>query len=316
MKNILKLFLLLIVFIQILNARLIDLTIKEKQFIQNHPSITLGTDKGWEPYTIENIDGSITGYDADVLKLINNITGANFIIKRGSWNNLTKEVKEKKIEGLSTGVINDAQKKYLVFSKPYLVLTKMIFTNSNNKKPLNNISDLKGKIFVVNKNNPESIRIANNIKGIKLLKLDSTKEIINAVTTGKADAMLGNAAMIYILTKQGNPYLIPTIVLDEKPLELVFSLRKDLHIATSIMNKALNYIGEQKLLELKQYWFKINRNLNLNTNKNLKFTNKEKEYINKIDNITMCVAPHWMPFEKIDEENKYKGIGADIINII
>ena len=315
MKSVLKLFLLLIVSIQILNATLIELTIKEKQFIKNHPTITLGTDKGWEPYTIENTDGSITGYDADVLRLINNITGANFILKRGRWNELTQEVKDKKIEGLSTGVINETQKKYLVFSKPYLILTKMIFINSKNKKSIKSVNDLKGKTFAVNKNNPESIRIANNIKGIKLLKLDNTKKIINAVTTGQADAMLGNAAMVYILTKQGNPYLIPSIILDDKPLELVFSIRKDLHIATSIINKALNNIGEQKLLERKQYWFKITSNSKLKPN-TLKFTNPENKYIHKIDNITMCVSPSWMPFEMIDEQGKYKGVGADIIKII
>ena len=310
-----KLFLIIIFFTTILNATSITLTQEEKEFIKSHPIITLGTDKGWEPYSIENADGTISGYDVDVLNLINNLTGSNFVIKRGNWKELNQEVKDKKIEGLSTGVINDEKSKYLVFSKTYLVLTKMIFTNINKKVPITTLEDLEGKVFAIYKSNAVANKIANSIKGIKLLKLDSVKDVINAVTTGKADAMLGNAAMVYILSKQGNPYLKPSIILDEKPLNLVFSIRKDLYIATSIIDKALDTIGEHKLLELKQYWFKINSNLLRKAKNNLSLTNEENQYLLEKQEVKMCIDPSWMPFEKLDKNGNHIGMSADFFKI-
>jgi signal transduction histidine kinase len=191
----------------------------------------------------------------------------------------------------------------------------MIFTNINSKFSFKTVDDLKDKIIAVNENNPESIRIINNIKGIKLLKLNSTKEVINAVTTGQADAMLGNAAMFYILNKQGNPFLKPSIILDEKSLDLVFSFSKDLTPAVTIVNKALDIIGKQKLLELKKYWFEgiVEKN---NKSKNIThLLNKQIQYLEKKQFITMCIDPNWMPFEKFDKDGNHIGISKDYFNL-
>ena len=75
----------------------INLSVKEKQFLKNNPEITLGSDAGWAPYVIQNKDGSISGYDADVLILINQISGANFQLKLGQWGDLNNEAEKNKL---------------------------------------------------------------------------------------------------------------------------------------------------------------------------------------------------------------------------
>jgi len=44
---------------------------------------------------------------------------------------------------------------------------------------------------------------------------------------------------------------------------------------------------------------------------NLKFTQKEQNYLKEKQNITMCISPDWMPYEKFDTEGKHAGISAD-----
>ena len=47
----------------------------------------------------------------------------------------------------------------------------------------------------------------------------------------------------------------------------------------------------------------------------INFTKKEKEYLKQKKQITMCVDPDWMPFEKI-ENSKHIGIASDYIKLI
>lgn len=289
----------------------VELTKKEKDFLVRNPTIILGTDKDWEPYTILNSNGTITGYDASVLKLINELTGSNFVIKRGKWSELKQEVKDKKIHGLSTGSVSGSGYTYMNFSNPYLKLEKIVFTNSKNKKKIKRIEDLKGKIFAIDKNNLVSSSFARNIEGVKVLETNSAKEAISAVTNGEADVMLGNSAMFYILNKMGNNFIEPAFFAPSKSLFLVFSFRKDLPEAVSIVNKALLEIGLQKLLELKKYWFQESLNEFNEKIDVIYFTKEENAYLKNKKSIKMCIDPSWLPYEKLDKNGKHIGLSSD-----
>jgi len=292
----------------------IDLTAQEKAFIKNHPTIILGTDKEWAPYVIQNEDGTVTGYDVSVLNLINKVSNANFTIHLDSWANIKSKAKKRKIDGLSTAVAHKSFKNDFLFSKPYIKLDKIIFTSKNNPINFNTLGDLEGKKFGVYESNILAEEIANKIPNIKIVKFDSTKKLIEGVTTGKVDAMLGNAAMFYLLNKMSNPFLKPSIFLHDKPLELVFVIRNDFPEAVSIINKSLRFIGEEKLLNLKRRWFENPNNLPSNTMSNLTFTKKEREYIKNKKQITLCVDPNGMPFEKLENGN-YIGMAAEYVKI-
>ncbi len=92
----------------------VNLTAQEKAFLQAHPKIIFGTEKSWEPYVIVQADGSVTGFNAEILSRINALTGANFQLKVGVWREMQKETQDRKIDGLSTGTtLFLAQKKGL-----------------------------------------------------------------------------------------------------------------------------------------------------------------------------------------------------------
>ncbi|MEA4872906.1 MAG: transporter substrate-binding domain-containing protein [Synergistaceae bacterium] len=45
-------------------------------------------------------------------------------------------------------------------------------------------------------------------------------------------------------------------------------------------------------------------------------TDEEKEYIQKLGTIKMCVDPDWEPYEKINNKGQHEGISADLIKLI
>ncbi len=307
MQKIIKVILMLIL-IQSVYAQKIDLTKEELIFLSNHKEIVLGSDKGWKPYVIENEEG-IKGYDKDVLTMINNLTGANFTLKLGSWKELQKDAEHKRIDGLSTGTASEKRKHYLNFSKPYISMHKMVITKKDDKR-IKKLSDLDNKVIVIHESNLVDEKLASRFKKSKILKVDSVEKLLHSVATGEADVMFGNGATLYLANQLGLSNLNLTIPLYEK-MDLVFGVRKDWPEAISIINKALNHIGEQKLLELKREWFLFDVKKG-----ELGLTKIEKEYLRKKEVIRLCADPSFPPYESINKNGKFEGIGADIIKII
>lgn len=52
-----------------------------------------------------------------------------------------------------------------------------------------------------------------------------------------------------------------------------------------------------------------------NSDKFFELSESEKTYLDSLGKITMCVDPDWMPYEFIDEDGNYVGIGADLIRL-
>ncbi len=234
----------------------LGLSKKELEFIDKNSKIVLGTDKDWEPYVFVDENKKIRGYDADVIALINEVSGLNIELKAGSWGEMQDSAKRLEIDGLSTGGVHEERKSYLNFSDIYISVQKMILISKDNEQNIKNIKDLKGKVIAIHKSNLVDEKIAAKLQNSKVMRLENLDDVISAVTTGKADATFGNGTTLYYANKIGLPYLKYAGKLDEE-LRLAFGVRKDWPEAISIINKSLDAIGKNRLLELKQKWFYV-----------------------------------------------------------
>ncbi|MCK5293783.1 MAG: transporter substrate-binding domain-containing protein, partial [Arcobacteraceae bacterium] len=293
-------------------TNILNLTNKEKQFIQNTPKIVLGTGDTWKPYVIVNQFGYITGYDQDVINIINKISGLNIQLHPGNWGEMQKLAKAKTIDGLATGGRSEARKKYLNLSDIYNSLQKLIITTKENPKDIQSKKDLDGKTIAIHKTNIEDVNLAKTFTKSTIVKYDTVKEVLNAVVTNKADAMFGNGAVLYLANELGLPSLKNAVYLDSS-LDLVFGIRKDWPEAVSIINKAIKHIGQQKLLELRQKWFfsgyksKEDRKIFLNS--------AEKEYLKKHPIMTVHNEKNWPPYN-FNVDGKPQGYSIDYMNLI
>ncbi|WP_321779010.1 transporter substrate-binding domain-containing protein [Sulfurimonas sp.] len=287
-------------------TKLLNLTQKEKAFIKKHPKITLGTDKRWEPYVIVDKNGVISGYDVDVLNLINEVSGANFSLIIGDWAQMQQMAKNKEIDGLSTGGIHKERNRYLNFSDIYIKMQKMLIVSSANPNNIHTVDDLEDKIIAIHKSNLVDEKISRKFKNSQVLSFEELEDVISSVVTAKADVMFGDGSTFYLANKMGLPYLKREGTLNES-LKLSFGVRKDWPEAIMIINKSLKVIGEHKLLEIKNRWF-----FDRNDKKEKELSKAEQKYLKDKVNLNICVDPNWMPIEAIIN-NKYVGIGADFI---
>jgi polar amino acid transport system substrate-binding protein len=285
----------------------VTLTPKEKEFLNNHPTIVLGTGDSWAPYAFLNEDGSVIGYDIDILRKINEATGANFVLRLGDWSKMQEMAKAKKIDGLSEIGVFQERKEWFNFSNIYISVKKMLMVKSGNPLNIKSLDDLSGKTIVIHKGNMPDEKIAKELKNSKIIYAPTVEDALKEVIFGKGDALFGNGATKYLSSTLGIPYIEPIFPLDNS-LELAFAIRKDWPEAISILDKGLATIPTFERMQLMEKWFTSG-----NTN-STKFSEAEYNYLNKKQEITICLDPNWMPFEEL-EQGKHIGITSDYFKI-
>ena len=292
------------------------LTPQEESFLQSHPVMTLGTDQSWEPYVIVNPDGSIAGYDAEILQRIKQLTGANFTLVAGKWADMQAKAQSHDIDGLSTGAAIPARTSYLTFTNPYLTLQKSVFVSTGNPLSIKSPDDLKGKTLVIQKGNLADVELAKQFKESKILYVDSVEELFSSISTGAADATFGNGATLYLANKLGMPYLHVAFHLPQQ-LDLVFGIRKDWPEAVSILNKGLASLSHYEKLRIQTHWFSDQSPATVKKDiKALTLSAYEKFIVSNAPPLRLCVDPDWLPFSVINNDGDFQGVTADIMALI
>lgn len=289
----------------------VHLSSSETTFIEQHPEIVLGTDHNWEPYVIVNSDASLSGYDVDILNRINQLTGANFQLQPADRLEIQEKLRNRELDGLSSVAEYKERHENLIFSDSYLSLSKMLLVLKSNPKNIYAKSDLDGKSIVIQGGKLVDEKLAIKYPDSDIIRIEGVKEMIEAVVSGQADAMIANGAILYMARKLQMPYLKPAFTLEER-LDLAFGVREDWPEAVSILNKGLVAIGLPARLRLQNKWFQTDH---LAVGKQIKLTAEERMYLDGKDFIAMCTDPDWMPYEQITKEGLHGGILADFHRI-
>ena len=290
-----------------------ELTQKEKEWLKNHPIITLGTDSSWAPFVIEDED-SITGYDIDILNLVNKNTGANFQLTLGNWNEIVSKAIDKEIDGLSTSAIHSERAKIFNFSDIYGISKKYLVGSSNNSKRINLDDNLVGnKIGYVEKNLFDK-KLAEQYKKAILVPYESLDKIIQALVIGEIDLTVGS----YEIFKLAEENRLPSLkIIDDIPnsnLNLVFSIRKDFPEAISILNKGLALIPMETKKSLNEKWLGIQEK-SFRDKIDINLTNEEKEYLKNKKVLTVASLETFPPFS-FNEYGIPKGYTVDYMKLV
>jgi len=306
-----RVFFLFLLLIQNIYSTQVILTQEEKDFIKNHPAITLAGGESFEPFLIKNSDESISGYDFGIVQLIKKRTGLNIEFELGNWAVVQEKAKKRLLDGLSSSSVNEERKKHYNSSLPYFKYSSLVIVRKGNPLKIHNKNDLKNKKIAVQKGNSFFTNLAKSLNGVEIVYYEKMHDLIRAVVSAEVDFTIIDETAFYIANEIGlKPFIEHSFVIG-KPSDLVFSLRNDWPELTTIVNKGLRSIKKQELIELKERWIGIN----LDIKSDIKFTQKEKNYLSKKKQIKLCVDPNWMPYSKI-ENGIHKGMGADIVNLL
>ncbi len=291
----------------------VNLTEKEKQWIKKHPSVSVGGELNWAPFSFKNTEDNYAGVSHDYLNLISKKTGLKFDVIVDKWSNTLQKMKENKIDLLSSIYYTDTRTAYMNYTKPYFGIIDYFFIRDDLE--VKTIKDLDGKRVAISKDFALIDVLKKEFPRIKIVIVDTFLDSIDAVLENRADILFDTYTVLsYTLKKEGITTIIPfKSYRGEQPSKLHFASHKSNPILKEIINKALDSITQKEKNDIYERWLFSHAKP---SNNFIKLTQKEKRWLDENPTITFAGDPNWLPFEAFDKSGKYIGIVADYLQSI
>jgi len=238
-----------------INAKLATLTQKERNWIQEHKTITY-SEVNWKPLSIiEN--GHMGGMLGDYMQLLSKRTGLHFVYKPAkSWPDVLKKFQEKKID-LVPGVGENAYENSLGLTSKTFVSFPFVLVTKNDKSFVNNIDDIKDKVITVPRYFTSYNYLKEYKKDIKIIPTNSILESLELVKEGKAHAFLGHMAVAMYYVGRYYPNELHIAGKIDFRFNHKFLVHKDDTVLLGIINKFVQSITDQERQEITKRWLAV-----------------------------------------------------------
>lgn len=294
----------------------LQLTEKEQRFINEHQDIVLGAGLKFEPFVLQRENGSITGHDADLVELINRMSGLNMRIVTGVWSEIQAQAERREIDGLSSSAFASSRLELFNPSDAYLSLSYIIIVKAGNPGNLLKVEDLNGKRLVLQKDNLlfaeayDSLGVSSEI-----VHVDTIEQVLMAISSGSADYCILDESAFFVASRIGIGNLIEVAFSFGDPFQLLFWFRKDWPELVSIVNKALTAIPIGRQMEMRRRWFQRLRPIETRPLLT-ELDADEKKYLAELGVISVCIEPDSMPLEGVSDDFHHLGIASDYLKLV
>lgn len=304
----------------------IPLTQDEKAYIEANPVIRVANEMDWPPFDyIEN--GEPSGYSIDHIRLLADKAGLSIEFVNGySWAELVEMFKQKQIDAMPVFYFNEERDAYTLYTSSYAKSSLNLYSTVENKT-LNSIADLEGKRIGIEKGDGQVPYIKSQFPDTELVEFERIRDMMLALTTNKIDGIIQNPFLYhYYVTEHQlfNLRLVDFFWLNKQKVNpsLHIGVRKDLPVLHQILQKAMMALSDEEKVALNKHWLGLqtieDQRIALSPAQvaGISLSQSEQAYLHMSDEITYCVDPDWMPFERINEKGQHEGMTADLMKEI
>ena len=278
----------------------LELTIAEQTWLDNHPTISVAYDPDWPPFEFIDDDGNLAGLTAGYVSRFEELTGADLVpLELESWSDALAAIKDGGAD-LAFEVVETAERsEYMGFTEPHTVMSWDMVTTAVESMSAEDLADKR--VGTIRDYSIEAW-LDDNRPDVRYTSFDSHSSALNALSSGDIDvflevwpvaALAAEAAGIDGLYNAG-----PTGA--ELPLAIGYG--KADTVLASIAAKALAAIPEED---------RIRMVADIALGSSLDLTDEEATWLLANPTIPIAYDPDFAPFESVDEDGMLIGLVAD-----
>ncbi len=234
------------------------LTAEEREWLTEHDGkIVLAHDPSAKPIDYLDDKGKFRGLAADYVHLIEKKLNFKFNIPRiKTWDEVLQKAKRKEVDVLCAITKTPAREKWLLFTRPYIVIPTVILVRGSIKETLTP-EKMKGMKVTFTKGWVVDEYLRENYGYLDLVPSIDEKTAMNKVSLGRADAWVTALTTSSILIEEQKITNLRVAGEIGLQFKLAFASRKDWPILNQIMKKGLSLITKEERSAIFKKWIHI-----------------------------------------------------------
>jgi len=243
----------------------INLNAEELEWISKHKVVKVVVDNTMAPYEFIDENGEIAGIAGGYYKKISEKIGIKFEwVGNKNWQEAFAALDSGQAYVVSGSVYTSERAKVYHFTDPYMHSTSAIFTRKDFGF-IGNMENLKGRKIAQEKGFATTEKIRRDFPNIEIIDVNSSVEALKLVSSGVADAYVGDIPTTAYHIATGNMPQI--IVAGETPYvsDTGMAISLDQPILASVMRKAMSSISEVERNAIASRWLALKIDEQVNT---------------------------------------------------
>ncbi|MEK1938971.1 MAG: response regulator [Pseudomonas sp.] len=237
------------------HAAPLNLSAEQRSWIAEHPVVRVGVQKGgWEPFDVFGEQGQHSGISGDYLALLGQRLGIRFeTVQLQDWNAVLAALKAGDIDVLSSVAKTDERQARMAFTDAYLTSNSLIFTR--HELPIRSTDDLRGRRVAMERGYVTEDLLRAAVPQAQIVEVDDTEDALRAVSSGGADAYIGNMIVASYLVRKLS--LANIELRGESGLlrsELHFAVRRDWPQLVEVLDKGLASLEREEREQILDRW--------------------------------------------------------------
>lgn len=209
---------------------------------------------GWPPFDVLDKHGQHRGISGDYLALLGQRLGLRFEpVLMDDWEGALQALRSGQVDLLPSVAKTAEREAFMAFSEPYLTSSSLIFTRS--ELTVQRLRDLAGKRVAIERGYALQQALREQVEGVQLLEVGDTEAALRAVSSGRADAYVGDMIVASYLIRELN--LTNLELRGETGLsasEFRFAVRQDWPQLVSLLNLAMSDLSDTEQEAIKERW--------------------------------------------------------------
>lgn len=228
---------------------------QERAFVAAHEPIRVGLFRaGWPPFEVIDEFDQFHGISADYLQLVSSRLGMKVQpVLFNTWEEVQEAVHAGEVDLLPSMAVTEDRQRYLSFSQPYLLTSSLIFARRDST--IRVLDDLSGRRVAVEQGYAVQELLGKAVPGVTFVLSDDSAGALKSVSTGKADAYVGNLITTSYLIEQLS--LSNLEVRGDSGLgnsQVRFAVRKELEPLVPLIDRALGSIARSERDAIQARW--------------------------------------------------------------